>query len=326
MAISIQEVERARSLTARHLHKTPMFTSRALSERIGATAHLKAESFQRTGSFKPRGALFAVSSLTPEQRSKGIVTMSAGNAAAAIAYAARAVGAKVTVAMPESAPKLKVDATRGYGAEIRFAPDMTTLRALVATLQEETGAYFLHPYDDDAMISGHGSLGLEILDEVPEADLIVVGVGGGGLISGVAVAVAAKKKGIRVIGVEPEGAPTMRTALDAGKPVALTAIKTIADGLAGPIAGTRGLDICQRLVEDVVLISDELITEGMRFLAERAKLVAEPAGAAATAALLSGKVKPRPGETVVAIVSGGNVDRAKFAQLIAPSVPAAATV
>jgi threonine dehydratase len=300
-----------------------MFTSRALSERIGATAHLKAESFQRTGSFKPRGALFAVSSLTPEQRAKGIVTMSAGNAAAAIAYAAKAVGAKVTVAMPESAPKLKVDATRGYGAEIRFAPDMTSLRALVATLQEETGAYFLHPYDDDAMISGHGSLGLEILDEVPEADLIVVGVGGGGLISGVAVAVAAKKKGIRVIGVEPEGAPTMRTALDAGKPVALTEIKTIADGLAGPIAGTRGLDICQRLVEDVVVISDELITEGMRFLTERAKLVAEPAGAAATAALLAGRVKARPGETVVAIVSGGNVDRTKFAQLIAPSVASA---
>jgi len=318
MTISIQEVERARSLTARHLHRTPMFTSRALSERIGTAAHLKAESFQRTGSFKPRGALFAVSSLAPEHRAKGILTMSAGNAAAAIAYAARAVGAKVTVVMPESAPKMKVDATRGYGAEIRFAPDMASLRALVAQIHDETGAHFLHPYDDDAMISGHGSLGLEILDEVPEADVIVVGIGGGGLISGVATAAAAKKKGIRIIGVEPEGAPTMRTALDAGQPIALTSIKTIADGLAGPIAGTRGLDICQRLVEDVIVISDELIAEGMRFLAERAKLVAEPAGAAATAALLAGRVKLRPGETVVSIVSGGNVDRTKFAQLIAP--------
>jgi len=318
MTISIQEVERARSLTARHLHRTPMFTSRALSERIGTAAHLKAESFQRTGSFKPRGALFAVSSLAPEHRAKGILTMSAGNAAAAIAYAARAVGAKVTVVMPESAPKMKVDATRGYGAEIRFAPDMASLRALVAQIHDETGAHFLHPYDDDAMISGHGSLGLEILDDVPEADVIVVGIGGGGLISGVATAAAAKKKGIRIIGVEPEGAPTMRTALDAGQPIALTSIKTIADGLAGPIAGTRGLDICQRLVEDVIVISDELIAEGMRFLAERAKLVAEPAGAAATAALLAGRVKLRPGETVVSIVSGGNVDRTKFAQLIAP--------
>jgi len=304
-------------ITAPHLHRTPMLTSRTLGERIGATAYLKAELFQRTGSFKPRGAVFALASLPEKQRAKGIVTMSAGNAAAAIAYAAKATGAKVTVAMPESAPKLKVDATRGYGAEIRFAKDMTGLRELVGKLQDESGAYFLHPYDDDAMIAGHGSSALEILEDVPDADLIVVGIGGGGLISGVAVAAAAKRKGIRIVGVEPEGAPTMRTALDAGKPVALTAIKTIADGLAGPIAGTRGFDICQRLVEDVVLVSDEQIVEGMRFLAERAKLVAEPAGAAATAALLAGKIRVRPGERVVSIVSGGNVDRARFAELIA---------
>jgi len=296
-----------------------MLTSRTLGERIGATAFLKAESFQRTGSFKPRGAVFALASLSPEQRAKGIVTMSAGNAAAAIAYAAQAVGAKVTVAMPATAPKLKVDATRGYGADIQFAQDMTELRALVGRLQDESGAYFLHPYDDDAMIAGHGSVALEILEDVPDADLIVVGVGGGGLISGVAVAAAAKRKGIRIVGVEPEGAPTMRTALDAGKPVALTSIKTIADALAGPIAGTRGLEICQRLVEDVVPLSDATIAGGTRFLAEPAKLVAEPGGAAATAALLAGKIKIRRGERVVAIVSGGNVDRAKFAELIAPA-------
>src|SRR5438874_127127 len=319
MPISLADVERARSVTAPHLHRTPMLTSRTLGERIGATAFLKAESFQRTGSFKPRGAVFALASLSPEQRAKGIVTMSAGNAAAAIAYAAQAVGAKVTVAMPVTAPKLKVDATRGYGADIQFAQDMTELRALVGRLQDESGAYFLHPYDDDAMIAGHGSVALEILEDVPDADLIVVGVGGGGLISGVAVAAAAKRQGIRIVGVEPEGAPTMRTALDAGKPVALTSIKTIADGLAGPIAGTRGLEICQRLVEDVVLLSDATITEGLPFLAERARLVAEPAGAAATAALLAGKIKARRGERVVAIVSGGNVDRAKFAELIAPA-------
>jgi threonine dehydratase len=294
-----------------------MLTSRTLSERIGATAYLKAENFQRTGSFKPRGALFAVASLTPAQRSKGIVTMSAGNAAAAIAYAASAEGVKVTVVMPQTAPQMKVDATRGYGAEIRFAADMSALRALVAQIQEETGAYFLHPYDDDAMITGHGSLGLEILDEVPDVDVIVVGIGGGGLISGVAVAVAAKKKGARVYGVEPEGAAAMRVALDAGKPVPLDSIKTIADGLAAPIAGTRGLDICRRLVEDVVVISDATIAEGLRFLAERAKLVAEPAGAAATAALLAGRIPVRKGERVVSIVSGGNVDRARFAELLA---------
>lgn len=317
MTISLSEVERARTITASHLHRTPMLTSRTLGERVGATVYLKAENFQRTGSFKPRGALFAVASLTPAQRAKGIVTMSAGNAAAAIAYAAAAERVKVTVVMPQTAPQMKVDATRGYGAEIRFAADMTALRALVAQIQDETGAYFLHPYDDDAMITGHGSLGLEILDEIPDADVIVVGIGGGGLISGVAVAVAEKKKGVRVIGVEPEGAAAMRVALDAGKPVPLDSIKTIADGLAAPIAGTRGLDICQRLVDDVLVISDATIAEGLRFLAERAKLVAEPAGAAATAALLAGRIRVRKGERVVSIVSGGNVDRARFAELLA---------
>lgn len=314
--IDLDNIRVAREVTAPHLHRTPMLTSRTLSDRIGATAYLKAESFQRTGSFKPRGALFAVASLTPEQRAKGIVTMSAGNAAAAIAYAASAVGVKVTVAMPQSAPQMKVDATRGYGADVRFAPDMAALRALVATIQEQTGAYFLHPYDDDAMITGHGSLGLEILDDVPDADLIVVGVGGGGLISGVAVAATAKRKGVRIVGVEPEGAATMRRALDAGKPVPLESVNTIADGLAAPVAGTRGLDIVQRLVEDVVVISDALIADGLRFLAERAKLVTEPAGAAAVGALLAGKVNVRRGERVVAIVSGGNVDRARFAELL----------
>ena len=316
VAISLSDVERARSTTAAHLHRTPMLTSRTLGERIGARAFLKAESFQRTGSLKPRGALFAVASLTPGQRAKGIVTMSAGNAAAAIAFAASAVGVKVTVAMPQSAPQAKVDATKGYGAQVEFAADMTGLRALVARLQEQSGAYFLHPYDDLVMITGHGSLGLEILDDLPDADLIVVGVGGGGLISGVAVAATAKRKRIRIVGVEPEGAAAMRVGLDAGKPVPLDSVKTIADGLAAPIAGTNTLDIVQRLVEDVVVIPDALIAEGLRFLAERAKLVAEPAGAAAVGALLAGKVKVRPGERVVAIVSGGNVDRARFAELL----------
>lgn len=313
--IPLSAVQRAREITAPHLHRTPVLTSRTLSLRIGATALLKAESFQRTGSFKPRGALFAVASLSPEQRAKGIVTMSAGNAAAAIAFAASAQGVKVTVAMPRSAPQMKVDATRGYGAEVRFAEDMTGLRELVATIQAETGAYFLHPYDDDAMITGHGSLALEILDELPDAGLLVVGVGGGGLIAGVANAAAQKKPGIRIVGVEPEGAAAMRLALDAGKPVPL-APKTIADGLAAPVAGTRPLDIVRRYVEDVVVVPDSVIADGLRFLAERAKLVTEPAGAAATGALLAGRIPVKPGEMVVAIVSGGNIDRARFAELL----------
>ncbi|MDQ2913847.1 MAG: pyridoxal-phosphate dependent enzyme [Chloroflexota bacterium] len=313
--VTLADVERAREVVSPVLHRTPLFTSRSLSERIGTSAYLKAESFQRTGSFKPRGAVYAISRLSTEQRERGIVTMSAGNAAQAIAFAARTAGVPVTVAMPQTAPQAKVDATRGYGAEIVFAPDMTKVMALVAELQERSGAYYLHPFDDAAMITGHGTIALEVLEDLPDADVFVVGVGGGGLISGVATVVAAKRPGARIVGVEPTGAAGMRRALDAGKPVRLERIDTIADGLASPIAGTITLGIVRRLVADVVVIDDDLIAEGMRFLAQRARLVAEPAGAAATGALLAGKIPVRPGERVVAIVSGGNVDLERMAQI-----------
>ena len=315
ISVTIADVERAREIVSPVLHRTPLFSSRSLSDRIGTSAYLKAESFQRTGSFKPRGAVYAVSKLSSEQREHGIVTMSAGNAAQAIAFAARIADVPVTVAMPQTAPQAKVDATRGYGAEIVFAPDMTKLTALVGELQERSGAYFLHPYDDAAMIAGHGTAALEVLDDLPEADVFVVGVGGGGLIAGIAVAVAARRPGARIVGVEPTGAAAMRRALDAGQPVRLERIDTIADGLAAPIAGSIPLDIIRRLVADVVVIDDDLIAEGMRFLAQRAKLVAEPAGAAATGALLAGKIAVRPGERVVSIVSGGNVDLTRMAKL-----------
>jgi threonine dehydratase len=315
VTVSLADVERARAVVAGHIARTPLLTSRQLGERIGAHAFLKAENLQRTGSFKPRGAVNAVRSLTPEQRANGVVTMSAGNAAQAIAYAGRAAGVKVTVAMPQSAPKTKLEATRGYGAEIVFAPDMLGLRALVKEIQERQGSYFLHPYDDDGMIAGHGTCALEVLDDLPDADLFVVGVGGGGLISGIAVAVAARRPGARVIGVEPEGASAVRRALDAGSPVPMERVQTIADGLAAPIAGVRNLEIIRRHVADVVLVPDDVIVEGVRFLASRARLVAEPAGGAAVGALLAGRVVPRPGENVVAIVSGGNVDLSRLAEL-----------
>jgi threonine dehydratase len=318
VSVSIDDIERARQVVAPVLLRTPLLSSRALGERIGAAAFLKAENLQRTGSFKPRGAVYAVACLSPAQRATGIVTMSAGNAAQAIAFAAGAAGVRVTVAMPETAPKTKVEATRGYGAEVVFAPDVTKLVALVQDIQARTGAHFLHPYDDAGMIAGHGTCALEIIEDLPDADLFVVGVGGGGLIAGIAVAVAGKRPGARVVGVEPSGAPAMRRALDAGKPVRLERVNTIADGLAAPIAGTLPLEITQRLVSDVVLVDDDVIAEGVRFLAARAKLVAEPAGAAATGALLAGTVKPRPGERVVAIVSGGNVDLERLRQVFAP--------
>jgi threonine dehydratase len=316
LTVTLADVERARAVVAPYIYRTPLLTSRALGERIGAEAHLKAENLQRTGSFKPRGIVNAVRSLTPEQRGRGIVTMSAGNAAQAVAYAGRMVEARVTVAMPESAPKTKVDATRGYGAEIAFAPNMTELRALVAKLQQESGAHFVHPYDDETVIAGHGTLALEVLEDLPEADLFVVGVGGGGLISGIAVAVAAKRPSARVIGVEPAGANAMRRALDAGRPVPLEKVQTIADGLAAPIAGELTFEIVRRLVADVLVIGDDAIADGVRFLANRARLVVEPAGAACVGALLAGAVAVKRGERVVAVLSGGNVDAARLAEIL----------
>jgi threonine dehydratase len=314
-AVTIADVERAREVVAPVLHRTPLFSSRSLSERIGTSAYLKAENFQRTGSFKPRGAVYAISRLSQEERKHGIVTVSAGNAAQAIAFAARTAGVPVTVVMPQTAPQAKVDATRGYGAEIVFAPDMTKVFEVLDEVRDRSGAYFVHPYDDAAMIAGHGTCALEVLEDLPEADVFVVGIGGGGLIGGVATAVAAKRPAARIVGVEPTGAAAMRRALDVGEPVRLDRLDTIADGLAAPIAGTIPFEIVQRLVADVVVIGDDLIAEGMRFLAARAKLIAEPGGAAATGALLAGKVPVREGETVVAIVSGGNVDLSRLAQI-----------
>lgn len=315
VSVTLADVERARPIVASVVHRTPLLTSRSLGERIGANAYLKAENLQRTGSFKPRGAAFAVASLPQEQRERGIVTMSAGNAAQAIAYAAARAHVGVTVVMPENAPTTKIEATRGYGAEIVFAPDVTQLAAKVEAIRSRTGAYFLHPYDNAAMIAGHGTCALEVLEDLPDADLFVVGVGGGGLISGIAVAVAAKRSAARVVGVEPQGAAGMRRALDAGKPVRLERVSTIADGLAAPIAGTIPLEIVRTLVSDVVVVDDDVIAEGVRFLATRARLIAEPAGGAATGALLAGAVRVRPGERVVSIVSGGNADLTRLAQI-----------
>lgn len=261
-----------------------------------------------------RGATFAIVTMSEADRRRGIVTMSAGNAAQAIAYAGGAVGAKVVVVMPETAPRTKIEATRGYGAEIRFAADMTGLLPIVREL-EAAGMRFLHPFDDPAMITGHGTASLEILEDLPDADRIVVPVGGGGLISGIAVAAKGLRPGIRVVGVEPVGAPAVREALDAGRIVPVKPA-TIADALAAPFAGEHTLEITQRLVDDVVLVTDDEIAEGVRFLAARARLIAEPGGAAAVAALLAGKAGARPGEKVVAVVSGANIDASRLAEIL----------
>src|SRR6266511_3179987 len=314
--IGLEDVRRARDVIAPHIYRTPLLSARHLGERVGASAYLKPENLQRTGSFKVRGAVNAVSLLDESARRAGVVTFSAGNAAQAIAYAGRAAGVSVVVAMPETAPKTKVAATRGYGAEVRFGPDATKLTAIAEGLVAE-GRHLLHPFDDDGVIAGHASIGLELLEDLPDADLIVVPVGGGGLISGIALAVKALRPAARVVGVQPEGAQAVRQALDAGHPVRFTSTKTVADGLTAPYCGERNFAIIRRDVDDVVVIPDEAILDGLRFLVARARIVPEPAGAAAVGALLSGAVRARPGERVVAIVSGGNVAPDRLASFLA---------
>jgi threonine dehydratase len=296
----------ARETIAGRLHRTPTFTSKTLSDATGARVHLKAELFQRTGSFKPRGLLAKLASLTVEERARGVVTWSAGNAAQAVAWGAAADGVACRVFMWRTANPHKVAATRAYGAEVDLdSENAAEAHERLLAHVEATGAVFVHPFDDPVLHAGHGSLGLELLEDVPDADVVLVPVGGGGLISGVATAVKGLRPSARVIGVEPEGAASLSAALEAGAVVQIVP-QTIADGLGAPFTGEHSLAVCRDRVDDVVLVSDDEIEEGFRFLYERAKLACEPAGAAATAALLAGKIPLDPGQSVVAVVSGGN--------------------
>jgi threonine dehydratase len=305
--IELKRIQEAQVRIRPFVHRTPIYGSKYLSAQTGCEVLLKAESLQKTGSFKPRGAINKLKSLSAAEKARGIVTVSAGNHAQAAAFAAAMENLRCWVVMPTSAPQIKLDATRGYGATVVLHEDRRTLFERCEELRVETGATFLHPFDDEDVIAGQATVGLEILEDVPDVDAIIVGIGGGGLISGVATAVKQKNPSVRVFGVEPEGAPAMKLALQAGKPVKLEKLETVADGLAAPYAGTLNLEIVQQNVDDVVLIPDAPIIESLKILLERSKLLVEPAGAASVAALLSGKIN-LTGKKVVAILSGGNLD------------------
>jgi threonine dehydratase len=302
------DVERAVRVIAGRLHRTPTLSCRTL----GPDVFLKAELFQKTGSFKPRGMLNKLASLTEEEKARGIVTWSAGNAAQGAAFAATQHGVACTVFMWASANPLKVAATRAYGAEVDLsASSPAEAHELLLAYVERTGRVFVHPFDDPVLQAGHGTLGLEIVEDVPAAATIVVPIGGGGLIAGVASAVDC-----RVVGVEPEGAPSLSAALEAGEPVRIEP-RSIADGLNAPFTGAGTLAVCRARVDEVVLVSDDEIADGMRFLYTRAKLACEPAGAAAVGALLAGKIDVEPGSPLVAVVSGGNADPKVAAGILA---------
>jgi threonine dehydratase len=301
---SREDVEQARAVLAGRIHRTPTFSSTALG------VSLKAELFQKTGSFKARGALNRVAALTREDRQRGVVTWSAGNHAQAVAWAAREEGVACLVQMWEGVDPVKVEVTRGFGATVDLSsPDPAAAYDRTLAVVEEAGRVFVHPHSDLQVVAGHGTLALELLEDVPDLETVVVGTGGGGLVSGI---VTALEGSARVIGVASERAQAFPAGLAAGHSVPVET-DTIADGLAPPFAGELPIEICQGRVETVLVTEDE-IADGMRFLYARAKLACEPAGAAAAGAVLAGKVDP--GRNVAVIVSGGNVEPKQAAAIL----------
>jgi threonine dehydratase len=297
-------------------NRTPVFTSRTLDAETGATVHVKAECFQRGGAFKFRGAYNKIASLAPEVRGRGVLAYSSGNHAQAVAIAARMLGTTATIVMPEDSPPAKLEATRGYGAEIvtydRWSDDREEIGRRLAG---ERGVELVRPYDDPLVMAGQGTVALELLHDVPELDVLVVPVGGGGLISGCATAAQGLLPGIRVVGVEPEAGDDTRRSLAAGERVRVDVPRTIADGLGAPEPGELTFEVTRALVDEIVTVTDDEILDAMAFLFDRLKLVTEPSGAVGIAALLKGRIS-LPGARVGVVISGGNVGVSRFAALL----------
>ena len=312
--VGLEDIRRAADVIAPHVHRSPLTTSAYLGELVGVNLFLKLEMFQKTGSFKPRGVLNKMASLSDDEKRRGVVSLSAGNHAQALAYAAAMSNVPSVIVMPAGAVKTKVEATRGYGGDVILTDGDLLQTAL--QIQRERDLTLVHPFDDLKTIAGTGTLGLELLEDVPEVDIVICGIGGGGLISGVAAALKLTKPDTRVIGVEPAGAPGMTLALDEGEPVHMTGMNTIADGLAAPFVGRHNLDHVRAFVDDVVTVDDSHIIEAMRLLLERTKVLAEPAGAASYAALLADRVHIDRDINVLCVLSGGNIDSGLLGELL----------
>jgi threonine dehydratase len=306
--LSLDDVYAARERIAGRLHRTPLLSSATLSKLVGAEVFLKAELFQRTGSFKPRGALNKLATLTDEEKQRGVISISAGNHAQALAYASALEGIDALVVMWQTASSTKIAATREYGATVDDSPpDIPSAFERLEQLIEETGRILVHPYDDPLVMAGQGTVGLEIMEDAPAApDVVLVQVGGGGLISGIATAVKALNPQARIVAVEPELSRALHESLKAGEPVTVEA-KSAADGLNGVFSGANCVRVCLDLGVESVLVTEEEIRTAFVWMYTRAKLACELAGAAAVAALLAGKVELEPGQAVAAVVSGGNV-------------------
>ncbi|MHB8960189.1 MAG: threonine ammonia-lyase [Candidatus Limnocylindrales bacterium] len=328
--VTLSAIRATRRILDGRIHRTQVLSS-ATAARVARDAcgvrladdrlYLKAEHLQKTGSFKPRAALARIAALSADERRRGAITISAGNAGQAYAWAAREAGVPMTVVMPEGADASKVAACVGYGAEVVLhGKHVGESLEHLHRLREEHGLTLVHPYDDPEVLLGNGSCGLEILEDLPDVDVVVVAVGGGGLLGGVTVALRESRPRIRVYGVEPEGSDALHQAMAAGAPVALTP-RSVADGLNAPSAGRLATSIARHYLEDDLLLSDAAILAGLRFSVERLKQVVEPAGAAALAAVLTGAVPLRAGDRVCVILSGGNVAVDRLGDLLAGAAP-----
>lgn len=322
LPVTLDDVKAAAVRIAPHVHRTPVLTSRTADERAGARLFFKCETFQRVGAFKARGAFSRLTLLSPEERRRGVVAFSSGNHAQAVALASRDLGVPATIVMPDDAPALKLAATRGYGAEvILYDRRKEDREAIARRLVEERGVTLVPPFDDEAVIAGQGTAALELLSEVPDLDVVVTPCGGAGLLAGTAVAATGLRRGIRVLGVEPEAGDDVARSLREGRRVSIPVPETIADSLQTTRVGVRNFAILQALVDGVLTVSDLELRRAMAFLFSRMKLVVEPGGSAAAAALLAGKVPAVAGRRVGVVLSGGNVDPARFCELV-PGLPA----
>jgi threo-3-hydroxy-L-aspartate ammonia-lyase len=314
--LSIDDVRAARERIAPYVHRTPVLTSRQIDERVGCRVFFKCETFQRVGAFKARGAF---SRMTLLNSGESVVAFSSGNHAQAVALAARELGIRATIVMPMDAPASKVAATRGYGAHVILYDRVggESREAIAQKLVDEEGAVLVPPFDDDLVIAGQGTLGLELLEDVPDLEVIATPCGGGGLLSGVSLAAKGINPAIRLYGVEPELGNDMQRSVEKGEPVTIPLPMTIADALQTTRPAERTLSLVQSLTEGIVTVSDLELRQAMATLASRMKLLVEPGGAAAFAALLHGKI-PNVSERKVGIVlSGGNVDLERFGSLVA---------
>ena len=306
-APSFADIKKASELIRQHANRTPVFTSRSVNERAGASIYFKCENFQRVGAFKFRGACNAVFSLNEEEAQKGVATHSSGNHAQAVALAAKMRGIPAFVVMPENAPKVKVKAVKGYGAKVTFCE--STLEARETTLEkvvEKTGAIFIHPYDNARVVAGQGTAALEFLEEQPDLDIIITPVGGGGLLSGSSISAKALKPDISVIGAEPEMADDAYRSFKEGKLIPVEDPDTIADGLRTSL-GKLPFDIIKSNVDDIVTVSEDSILDSMRFIWERMNMIIEASCAVPVAAVFDQKIQAK-GKKVGIIITGGNVD------------------